>query len=116
MILALSVFLLWPCFRVFGWGYEGHEIIALIAEHYMTKPALAEARDLLGGESLDQVASWADEYRHDHPETGPWHYIDIPLDVSRIDMPRDCPEGNCVIAKTRQFLAILKSPNADRAD
>jgi hypothetical protein len=71
----------------FGWGREGHAVIALIAGHYMTPAALKDSRELLDGESIDEVASWADEYRRFHPETGPWHYIDIPLADSQIDMP-----------------------------
>jgi hypothetical protein len=65
---------------------------------YMTGAALAKAGDLLDGSAIDAVASWADEYRHDHRETGPWHYIDIPPANSRIDLARECPNGDCVIA------------------
>ena len=70
---------------------------------------------MLGSESLEEAATWADEYRRDHPETGLWLYINIPLGGSRISMERDCPEGQCVIVKTQEFLAILKDPKADRA-
>jgi hypothetical protein len=70
----------------FAWGHEGHEFVALIAEHYMTDAALARTNNLLGGATIDSVASWADDYRRDHPETGPWHYIDIPLPESKIGM------------------------------
>jgi hypothetical protein len=45
----------------------------------MTRAALTKAGDLLGGSAIDAVASWADDYRRDHPETGPWHYVDVPL-------------------------------------
>jgi S1/P1 Nuclease len=97
----------------FAWGHKGHEVIALIAEHYLTGAALTKTRDLLGGAGMASVASWADDYRHDHPETGPWHYIDIPLSESKLDMARDCPNGQCVIAQTEHFLSVLKDPNAD---
>jgi hypothetical protein len=100
---------------VFGWGYEGHDVIGLIAEHYMTAEALAKTALLLDGGTVNSVASWADEYRHDHPETGPWHYIDIPLPESKIDMARDCPNGQCVIARVEHFLSVLKDPKADQA-
>jgi hypothetical protein len=103
-----------PCLG-FAWGHEGHRIVALIAEKNMTPAALANAKAILGGASLEDVASWADDYRRDHPETGPWHYIDIPLADSRIDMARECPDGQCVIAQTEHFLAMLKDPKADRA-
>jgi len=96
----------------FPWGGEGHQVVGLIAEKYMTTAALAKAGDLLDGSAIDAVASWADEYRRDHRETGPWHYIDIPLADSKIDLARECPNGDCVIAKTEQFLAVLKDPNA----
>ena len=57
---------------------------------------------------------WADECRHGHRETGPWHYIDIPLADSRVDVARECPNGDCVIAKTEQFLAVLKNAGVDK--
>lgn len=99
----------------FAWGHEGHAVVAMVAEHYMTAAVLAKAGDLLDGSAIEAIASWADDYRRDHPETGPWHYIDIPLVDSTIDMARECPNGDCVIAKTEQFLAVIKDPNADRA-
>jgi hypothetical protein len=99
----------------FAWGPEGHEVIALIAEHYMTPAAKAKATEILDGSSPESVASWADEYRTHHREPGPWHYIDIPLADSQIDMARECPNGDCVIAKTEQFLVVLRDSHADRA-
>lgn len=99
----------------FGWGREGHAVVAIVAEHYMTSAALAKAGNLLDGGTIDAIASWADDYRRDHPETGPWHYIDIPLADSTIDMSRECCNGDCVVAKTEQFLAVLRDPNADPA-
>lgn len=98
-----------------AWGHEGHQVIALIAQHYMTADAKAQAAALLDGGSIDAVASWADDYRHDHPETGPWHYIDIPLNDDAINLNQECANGDCVIAKTEQFLAVLRDPSADRA-
>ena len=61
------------------------------------------------------MASWADDYRRDHPETRPWHYIDIPLPESKIDMARECPNGQCVIAQTERFLSVLNDLKADKA-
>jgi hypothetical protein len=98
----------------FPWGREGHQIVALIADKYMTVATQAKAGDLLDSSAIDAVASWADDYRRDDRETGPWHYIDIPLADSKIDLARECPNGDCVIAKREQFLAVLKDPNADK--
>ncbi len=113
VLSAVAVF--WPCRVALGWGREGHAVIALVAEHYMTKTALANASNLLDGSTIEAVANWADDYRREHRETAPWHYIHIPLADSKIDLARECPNGDCVIGKTEQFLAVLKNPKADRA-
>jgi hypothetical protein len=98
----------------FAWGHEGHQIIAMVAEHYMRPETAARMRELLAPESPEEASAWADEYRHDQRETGPWHYIDIPLADSRIDLARECRNGDCVTARTEQFLAVLEDPNADK--
>jgi hypothetical protein len=115
LILFLALWLTSAPSLGLAWGREAHAVIALIAEQYMTGEARARAGNLLDGSAIDGVASWADDYRRDHPETGPWHYIDIPLADSTIDMARECPNGDCVIARTEQFLAVLRDPAADRA-
>jgi hypothetical protein len=74
-------------------------------------PALRYNRSnarLPGSESLEAASVWADEYRHSHPGTGPWHYIELPLADLKIDVARECPNGDCVIGKTEQFLALLR--------
>jgi nuclease S1 len=57
--------------QAFGWGQEGHSIIAEIAERRLDAETLRKVRVLLGGEvSMASIASWADDYRALHPETG----------------------------------------------
>lgn len=74
-----------------GWGREGHRLTALVAEEYLTPAAKAQVAQLLGKESLADIAPWADTYRKDHPETGPWHFVDIPMADGTFDRKRDCP-------------------------
>ncbi len=114
LMAAVTLFVLCPLCALFGWGHEGHQVIGWIAEHYMSPAAVKAATDLLGGVPIDSVASWADDYRHDHPETGPWHYIDIPLG-SDFDIAKECPNGQCVVAQTEIFLAVLKNSQFDKA-
>jgi len=96
---------------LFGWGPEGHSLVARIAETQLTPAVKARAQEILGlGVSLASVASWPDEIRRGRPETGPWHYIDIPIDKPHLDMARDCPKGECVIAKIEEFEKALKDP------
>jgi hypothetical protein len=43
-------------------------------------------RELLAPQSPEEGSAWADDYRRDHRKAGPWHYIDIPLADSKIDL------------------------------
>jgi len=64
-----------------AWGREGHETIVIVAEHYVRPDTAAAMRKVLAPESPEEASVWADEYRHGHRETGPWHYIDIPWQI-----------------------------------
>jgi len=98
-----------------AWGREGHAVIADIAQAHLTPAAYSAASLLLEDEGLTElaeVASWADDYRKTHPETAPWHYVDIPLDAPAYVASRDCAGGDCAVAKLEQFRAVLADPSA----
>jgi S1/P1 Nuclease len=96
---------------LWGWGPEGHSLVARIAEAQLTAAAKARVLEILGpGRTMASVASWADEIRRSRAETGPWHYVDIPIDKPHLDMARDCPKGDCVIAKIEEFRLAVKDP------
>jgi hypothetical protein len=95
--------------NVLGWGREGHEIVVAIAERHLTETARERVRQILGPDtSLAAVSTWADEIRPSQPKTAPWHYVDIPLNSSAIDLARDCPNGDCVIAAINHFKELLQ--------
>jgi hypothetical protein len=66
------------------WGAVGHRTVGSIAQKHLTPKALAGVRDLLGGQSLADVANWADSVRSlpAYKQTGPWHYINLPLGLN----------------------------------
>ena len=74
-----------------AWGREGHKLTALVAEAYLTPEAKAQVKELLGKQTLGDVASWPDEIKSAQPETAPWHYVDIPKSAAAFDRDRDCP-------------------------
>ncbi len=74
-----------------SWGRLGHRVSARLAEARLTPTALAAARSLLDGESLADVADWADEQR-EIPGSSRWHYVDVPISEPRYD-PKFCPSG-----------------------
>ena len=100
----------------FAWGPEGHRLVARMAQEMLT----AEAADriqvtLQPGENIGALASWADEVRNTRKETEPWHFIDIPIDSSGLNMQRDCPAAGCVLSKISEFRRQWRDPNLSSA-
>lgn len=98
-----------------AWGPEGHAIVGDIAQAHLDPAAAAEVASLLqleGESRLDQISSWADGNRKDYPDTGPWHYVDTPLDASGYDASRDCAQGICVVEKIDQYTQVLADRTA----
>jgi hypothetical protein len=101
-----------------AWGPEGHAMVAEIAEARLTVSARDQVAQLLsadgsGATHLDQIASWPDAVRLIRPGTGPWHFVDIPLDASQYDPSRDCAGENCVVTAIQRFSGTLSDPSAD---
>jgi hypothetical protein len=106
--------------QVYGWGGEGHILVARLAAARLSPRVTARIAEILGpNTTLAGIASWADQVRNARKETGPWHYIDIPIDKPHLDMLRDCPKGECVIAKIeelRRTLADKSTPPEKRKE
>jgi hypothetical protein len=104
----------------FAWGAEGHEIVAAIALDGLTTRARGQVAQLLGSPTMMiHDANWADEIRDQRPQTGRWHYVDIPLAAPGYDPRRDCAYDNCVVAQIendRRFLADPHAPAALKAE
>ena len=120
MRILLAFLLLMTPVPAFAWGAQGHEIIATIAVQYLTPRARAQVAKLLGSPAmLIHDANWADEVRDQRPETGRWHYVDIPLGAPGYVAGRHCPTGQCVVAQivsARQVLANPRQSAARRAE
>jgi hypothetical protein len=100
-----------------AWGPEGHSLVARIADAQLTPAARARVAAILApGQTMASIASWADEVRRSRPDTAPWHYIDIPIDQPRLNMARDCPKGDCVIAKIADLRKTLLNPATPAAE
>jgi hypothetical protein len=113
--LLAAIALIGPAPRASAWGPEGHKTVVILAARYIHPDTLARMRELLGSESIEDASLWADTIAHSsRTETARWHYIDIPLRDSRIDLSRDCPQGACVLVKSRDFLAVLGNPQGGR--
>ncbi|KAF2269168.1 S1/P1 nuclease [Lojkania enalia] len=86
-----------------AWGNLAHRTIALLAQKHFTPEAAEFTRDLLGKESIDSAAIWADTYKL-FPwgrKTASWHFVDAqdePPNACSVDYHRDCqPNRTCII-------------------
>ena len=98
----------------FGWGSQGHQVIATLAAAQLTPKARGEVDRLLElepGATLASISTWADEHRN--PATGPWHYVNFPRQSCTYDQQRDCPAGHCVVGAIDKQLEVLTSSQAD---
>jgi len=119
VLLLVSPGRMWP------WGCEGHQAVALIAEKHMNRHALESADRLLRsvptdpalesrcpGAGIDPFADsspWADDIRKLRPKTSAWHFIDIPRDAPRSDWKDFCPAPRgCVTGALARQIDLLR--------
>ena len=125
MICALAL----PIRNANAWGDEGHEVVALIAYHFLDPSVklkvdalLASDTDTLTKHDIASEATWADKYREHARQTAKWHYVDIEIDDPNIDaacfghppIPAGTPAStgsanDCVLDKINQFSIELAS-------
>ncbi len=116
---ALTCCLLVPL-PLSAWWETGHRTVARIAAAYLTPATRARVALILDvpntpdavADALAKASTWADENRV-QTRTGAWHYIDIPLQDTRFDMPSRCKDDNCAPARIRLFAAQLASKSPD---
>ena len=134
-----SVLALWcVTMPAYAWGDEGHEIVGLIADHYLDPAVKATVNRLLAADTtgltpnrnIDVEATWADKFRDSdrnttrvrYNETHNWHFVD--LELSGPDPKTACfgepplngalasngPADDCIVDKLDEFIAELKDP------
>jgi hypothetical protein len=113
--LLLAAFALLPA-RAWAWGQDGHVIVVRLAEQHLSVRARQALVPLLQGRRLPDVASWADDWRDTHSDTGAWHFVDIPLSAAAYDAARDCHHGACAIEALARQVAILRDRAAPVQD
>jgi len=127
-----------------AWGDQGHEIIGLIADHYLDPAVRDKVDGLLAGDrsgltskDIAHETTWADRYRDSdrgasrkhHLHTHNWHFVDLELDgpdlaaacFGRRALPPGTVASNgpaqaCVVDKIDEFTAELASPAASTGE
>jgi len=117
-ILSIFVFLFVNTTSVdkVDWGSTGHRTVGKIAENHLTKRAKRKIDNLLNGESLAFVSTYADQIKSDRSFSKyyPWHYVNLPLDTKYADAEKN-PKGD-IITAIAKCVEVLKDGNSSKAD
>jgi S1/P1 Nuclease len=130
-ILILIAVLPLTTASAFGWGCEGHQMIALIARAHLT-PQASDAIDQLlrdnpidpalsrfckdrGNDLMADSATWADDARTIE-KTGDWHFIDIPPEIhgDGQDAMRWC-NSDCIVSAIDHQWVLLRDKSQPAA-
>jgi hypothetical protein len=112
----------------FGWGCEGHQAIATMAENMLAGGVAQRVNQILasqpgpqlprrycdtGFSPMVEASTWADDFRELDRNTGPLHFIDIPIGSRQPPKVDAICEGNCVVSAIRSNLEKLKTSKDD---
>ncbi len=98
------------------WSKTGHRAIGEVAQEHLTKKAKRAIEKLLDGESLAEVANFADEIKADrkYREFSAWHYVNYPADAKYGDQKPS--ENGDLITGIKKCIAIVKDDNSSKED
>jgi len=85
-----------------SWGFKGHRAVATIAQKHLTSNTAYVVSAYLKGESMADVATWADENRN--TTTAPWHFLNLPLGLTHEQFVKFVSESD-----NNVYSAILKT-------
>lgn len=102
-----------------AWGANGHRITGALAQKYLSDEAKAAIASIIGGESLAEAATWADDMRSDPSEfwqktASPWHYITVPDGKHYHEV--GAPHEGDALSALDNFTKTLKDPSVSLED
>ena len=108
--IVIYVLLSLVCAPSFGWGREGHETIAKIAENNLKPGAKKKIEKYLGGHSIVYYAKWMDDYRKTpkYKFTDGWHVAPVDSSLHYSDALLNRKKGNAIYG-LEQAVEVLKN-------
>jgi len=93
------------------WGTQGHQVTAMIAQGLLTTSATSKVSSILSGQTLSDVANWADQVRSTpaYAWSAPLHFIDTPDWACTYVHSRDCGNNMCVAGAIANYTKRLVS-------
>lgn len=96
------------------WGPTGHRTVGEIAEGYLAPEVKEKISELLKGQSLALVSTFADEIKSDmkYWAYNPWHYVNFPFDGTYEDHPKS--EKGDIVQAIYTCIEVLKNTEASK--
>ena len=109
---------------VYGWGQDGHSLVAAIAQSLLTDQSSTFVRNHLSADvngNMSKVASWPDEILHpDRDHNWEWskqlHYVNTPDWTCVYDREKDCnwtTGQRCVDGAIQNYTVRLADSHLD---
>ncbi len=121
MRFLLSLFVVFNLVAVqsaFAYEKTGHRVVGELAERHLSDAARRHVREILGNQSLAEVANWADEMKSNPDEywraANVFHYLNVPEGQTFENSERN-PAGD-ILSAYEEFTTTLKSKEATRAE
>ncbi|EKO62103.1 S1/P1 nuclease [Leptospira kirschneri] len=136
-LIFVIIFLLYNS-NVYAWGWEGHRAIGIIAQQLLINSKKFDPiNDILGDLTLEQISTCPDELKAFQSQkremspvcsqvftspapptnTGPWHFIDIPVSLTNPihdDIEKIC-KSTCVVAEIDKWSSVLADTTQTKA-
>jgi len=102
--------------RAEDWGQTGHRVTGAIAERYLSRKARKQISKLLGGQSVAQASTFADEIKSDRSFSrySNWHYVNYPMD-STYALSEKSEYGD-IVRGSEYCISVLRNPGSTREE
>ena len=99
------------------WGRTGHRATGEVAEEYLSKKAKMKIAELLDGQSLAFVSTYADDIKSDsqYRKYSPWHYVNLPEGETEYSEEEASPKGDLLMG-IKKSISVLKDPQASKEE
>jgi hypothetical protein len=118
LLLLTALIFSTPNFASEGdWGRTGHRATGEVAQQYLSPKAKKAIKNLLEGQSLAFVSTYADDIKSDadYRMYGPWHYVNLEPGETKYTKEKANPDGD-LIHGIRKSIAVLKDKNASKEE
>lgn len=99
------------------WGRTGHRATGEVAQEYLSPKAKKKIRELLNGQSLAFVSTYADDIKSDpdYRKYGPWHYVNLEAGETEYSREKANPAGD-LLQGIKKSVEVLKDNNASKEE